>query len=306
MYSQTQTGRFEMEYTSGNKVIPVSFYVPEDYDSTKQYPFIYGWHGNQMPSTNMCDMLYSVIAKNEKAIVCCPDINSILSDGNMIGQVINGSLTYCFSTFKIDTSKTIISGFSLGGNIAYSVGLYSTEYFKGIITISPAINMSSYDQTMWDNVTKIRMATIEGDKDVNFDGVDSVMKEMLSKNANLLYLVKPGVQHLDPTYHQSQEFAQDYKKCYDYVLNTTSSIEINEDKSSNIKIVINSSNNNSLLLSSDSEIEKVTISDILGKTIYSSNPNSTSQEIDLDRGGLYFVNVKSKTESLTKKILLNK
>ena len=77
---------------------------------------------------------------------------------------------------------------------------------------------------MWNNINNIRMATIDGDQDFNFANVNSLMNQIKSYSADLYYLVKPGVQHDDNNYFGSQEFVNDYHKCYSYVLNLSNSV----------------------------------------------------------------------------------
>ena len=114
-------------------------------------------------------------------------------------------------------------GFSWGGGFAFQQGLLNTNLFNGIIGHAPAIG--SLNQTQWDNINNIRMATILGDKDMNFNAVNALMNSIISKGANLLYLIKPNVTHVDNAYFNSDTIIVDYRKCYDYVINEIQSAE---------------------------------------------------------------------------------
>ena len=62
--------------------------------------------------------------------------------------------------------------------MAFQLGLLNPLLFNGIIGFAPAIGMAQTSQGMWDNIARIRMATILGDQDFNFAAVDQLMKEI--------------------------------------------------------------------------------------------------------------------------------
>ncbi len=221
--AQVNTGRFSVSYNDNGVTRYIYVYVPESYDSTKTYPFLFGWHGASMPGSDMRDILYAVIARDIEAIVVCPDANQVQT-GDQLNSLINNSLYYATNNYKLDPEKFIVTGFSWGGQIAYQLGLQNPTLFKGIIGLSPAIGTGQFSQTMWDNIGKIRMATILGDKDFNYDAVNSLMESIINKGGQLLYKIKPGVEHADNTYYNSQEFLDDYKACYDYVTSSVSAV----------------------------------------------------------------------------------
>ena len=65
------------------------------------------------------------------------------------------------------------------------------------------------------------MATILGDKDFNYAAVSALMKNIQNAGGNLLYIEKPGVQHVDNTYFNSQAIIDDFRQCYDYIIGVT-------------------------------------------------------------------------------------
>lgn len=270
--AQVQTGFYVMNYDNSGVLSPIAFYVPEDYDATKSYPFIYAWHGGGMPAQDMVDLVYFAIANSKKAIVCAPDINDILSDNTRINALVSASLGYSFNNFNIDTNKTIITGFSMGGGMAFQIGLMVPEHIKGIITFSPAVSADYFNQTMWNNLSKSRIATILGDQDDNYSIVSGFMKDLQEQGANLLYLEKPGVEHADQTYYTSQEFANDYEKCYNYVLNIEQSEVINT-KGRNIMLYPNPAMESTNLYIELSELSNLSLQmyNNLGELIETSN-----------------------------------
>ncbi|MBI5323941.1 MAG: choice-of-anchor D domain-containing protein [Ignavibacteriae bacterium] len=217
LYSQPNTGNFTMQYTDRGITSFIYYWVPTDYDSTKKYPFLLAWHGAGDTGENNRNFFAYLLAQRINAILVCPDANNINGqDGTYFMNLTTASYNYTRATYKIDTSKIIVMGFSWGGAFAYQLGLSNPDMFRGIIGLAPAIG--SFDQTMWSNIKKLRMATILGDQDFNYNVVNSLMNRIKDSSAALLYLIKPGVQHVDNTYFNSQEIIVDLRQCYDYVI----------------------------------------------------------------------------------------
>ncbi len=223
--AQPNTGRFAESFDNGGVTSVINYYVPEDYDSTQTYPLFYSWHGAGMAGSSMRDVMYATIAQRIKAIVVAPDANN-LSTNQQLNNLINASYGRVMDLYSIDTTKRIVTGFSWGGQMSYQLGLQNPLLFDGIIGFAPAIGMGQMTQGMWDNITRIRMATILGDQDFNYAAVDQLMKEIPNRGGSLLYIVKPGVEHVDNMYFNSQEFRDDYERCYNYVLGIATSTDV--------------------------------------------------------------------------------
>ncbi|MEI6089206.1 MAG: T9SS type A sorting domain-containing protein [bacterium] len=313
LHSQT-TGLFTMDYTYNGVKYPISFYVPEDYSANQNYPMIFGWHGNGMPGTDMVSWLYSTIGQKEKIILVCPDIAGV-TDGTTLSSIINAALQYTSTTYKIDPGKMVVSGFSMGGGIAYQLGLQNPTLFKGIIGMSPAIGSGDFTQTMWDNIKSIRMATIDGDKDVNYQVVNTLMTDIKNKGGNLLYIVKPGVEHADQTYFSSQEYFDDYKRCWDYIFGNVS-VEDQTLTDFNINIFPNPITewaNVSYSIENQTYLT-ITIQNSLGEVISTAVNNqlvNSGNYTDLIETrsllpGVYFCTIKTDFSSETKKFVVVK
>lgn len=219
--AQPTTGAFSLSFENNGITSTISCYVPEDYDSTETYPFLYAWHGGGMQARHMRDMLYLVIARDLKVIVYCPDWNNIQSQ-QQFTLLKEASLAHARHYYSLDPDRFIATGFSIGGVTAYQLALNYPTLFTGVIGLSPAIDVMLFSETMWNNIGRVRMATILGDQDDNFTGVDVLMQDIRSRGGSLLYLIKPGVEHQDETYYNSPEFKNDYRACYNYVLGVTS------------------------------------------------------------------------------------
>ena len=216
LLSQPNKGNFTMEYTDRGIKSYIYFWVPEDYDSTKSYPFLLAWHGAGDTGENNRNFFTYLLAQRVGAILVCPDANNINGqDGSYFMNLTNASYSYTVTTYNIDTNKIIVMGFSWGGGFAYQLVLTNPNLFKGIIGLAPAIGQ--LDQTMWNNITKVRMSTILGDKDFNYSVVNKLMNDIKNAGGALLYLIKPGVQHVDNNYFNSQEIIVDLRQCYDFV-----------------------------------------------------------------------------------------
>lgn len=223
-FTQVYTGDFTISFQNNDVESTIQIYVPTDYDSTKSYKLMYGWHGQGMPAINMKNIIKGSFSTMNNMIVVCPDVNNLTGkSGDYLSNVITQSLGYAHQQYNIDTTDRVITGFSMGGAYAYQIGLGTGNFFKGIIGLSPAIGDLS--QSNWANITNINMATILGDQDFNFAAVDGLMKQIENQNGKLLYLVKPGVEHSDQNYFGSQEFIDDYNQCYDFVVGSSSVME---------------------------------------------------------------------------------
>ncbi|MFC2131190.1 T9SS type A sorting domain-containing protein [Bacteroidota bacterium] len=308
--SQPNTGNFAMQFDNGGITSMMYFYVPTDYDSTKSYPFIYGWHGAGMPGSNMRDMLYIVLAQNNNAIVCCPDANNLNGQPQqLLDNLINQSYGYTLSTYNIDTNKIVITGYSWGGRIAYELGLLNPQMFNGIIGLAPAIG--SFTDDMWNNITSIRMATILGDQDFNYAVVNALMNQVSDRGGDILYKIKPGVEHVDNTYFNSQEFIDDYEECYQFVLNASTGVYEQQGYINEISIRPNPVEDfvNIEINSAEKEIVDIRLITLGGNEIYhyqSSVPLSNFEHtitLEQHQSGIYFAIIRIGNKNFYKKII---
>jgi hypothetical protein len=303
LIAQTK-GSFAMTYNNSGVTNTIYFYVPTNYDSTKTYPMLFGFHGSGMPGSNMRDLLNIGISNKVDVIICCPDINNITSDGTRLNTLINASLSYTRSTYKIDSNKIIATGFSMGGGIAYQLGLINPTLFKGIIGISHAIGSTQFSQTMWDNIKKIRIATIDGTLDFNYTVVKGMISDITNKGGSILYIEKVGMDHTGTNgYFNTQEFKDDYLKCYNYVLNLSTDVEDNPNIS---KIGFNISPNpvsDFLTINKNQEIEKIEIFSAIGLKVIETEWQEKINVRNLPEG-IYFLIIKSENFTETKKFVI--
>ncbi|MFH1049302.1 MAG: T9SS type A sorting domain-containing protein [bacterium] len=313
-FSQPATGLFPMQYTDRGVVSQISFAVPEDYDSTKSYPFLLGWHGSGDSGNNMRNILYQLLSSRVGAILVCPDVNNVLSlESSYFNNLINASLDYTFNTYNIDAKKVIAIGFSMGGGISYQLGLLNPEIFTGIIGHAPAIGSGQFNQTMWDNITKIRMATILGTLDFNWTAVNALMLEIQNRGGELLYLVKPGVGHVDNNYFNSQEIYDDYMQCYKFVIGEVTGVKNLQNMSYDLLITPNPATDYIYINSKCPSGEyHIIISDMQGNSVFESKNftinNDSPIKLDVNNlsDGLYFLRLYAKEKIFTAKFIVLK
>jgi hypothetical protein len=296
---QPQTGNFDISYTDREVISSIYCWVPTDYDSTKSYPFLLGWHGAGDNGENTRNIFTYWLAQRVNAIIACPDANKINGlDGSYFTNLASKAYSYIRTNYKIDTTKMIVMGYSWGGGFAYQLGLLNPNLFTGIIGLAPAIG--TLDQTMWGNINKVRMATILGDSDFNYTAVNALMTDIKNRGAAILYLIKPGVKHNDPTYFNSQGIIDDFRACYDFV--TQQETEVKDyigNENCTISIYPNPTTDfvNLRINSTMTRSINIKLFDINGNIIYqnsdNSSPNELNQILDLSKysSGFYFLRV---------------
>ena len=281
LYSQLNTGSFNISWKApnGDEYI-IGVHVPDNYDPDKQYTFVLAFHGQGGNGANMRDFVYNLESKAQiETILYCPSYTNASSD--ILNNLINVCLQHSHENYNIDPNNKIACGFSAGGRLAYLLGLSNSDLFTGIIALSPAI--ASLDDTLWPNITKIKMATILGDKDFNFDLVDPFLKDIQNKGGDLKYILKSGVEH-GGLYWTTQQCAADYKICYDHVYNSSLKVD-NPTASTNYQLTLYPNPvENILNIQSASSIKTIQIYNLYGELLHVYQPNNEANySIDLSQ-----------------------
>ena len=89
------------------------------------------------------------------------------------------------------------------------------------------------------------------------------------------------------------------------VLHNTTGINELKIIRNELKVYPNPSNG-SFTISSNSNIDELKITDILGQTIYEAKSNTTNTTLQIDKPGIYFITVTTGKETTTKKVIINK
>ncbi len=141
-----QTGYFTTQVswtnTAGLQTRTLNVYVPTNYNSSKDYSLVIGFHGlGGAPSTYLQSIIY--YATNSyfgDVIIACPNEGVSSSSwfaGDEDFKIISAIINKMDGSHSIDLSKVFAQGFSFGGKSAYLHGLDEADYLKGIIAHSP-------------------------------------------------------------------------------------------------------------------------------------------------------------------------
>ncbi|MDQ1265207.1 MAG: large repetitive protein [Bacteroidota bacterium] len=204
-----QTGIFDKTIEMGTITRDVSFYVPGGPPS-KRFPLIIGLHPAQTPASAMRQLLQGS-AESLGAILACPEG----PDGD--GLAIMPLVDWIKKTYKVDSTKVILTGYSAGGYPTFQVGLSNTSTFKGLIGIAPSV--STYGINM-NSVSELGIAIIVGKSDGMYSGIKDFINAVNAKGGITKFIEKNGVGHTGQ-YFWSQEFVTDWNECYDFCINTS-------------------------------------------------------------------------------------
>lgn len=196
LYSAT-VGSFNVSIQYNNESRNLSFYVPNNYDSTQSYQLIIGLHGLGDNSTSYRDALINSLNLNQlftNTIFVFPD------GGNDQGRdfyfpagdenIIQASIDYAKSKYNISNNSIILQGFSLGGRSALKYGLDNPTKFKGLLLNAPAIQ-GIHDlnntpnigiQYNYANADKIPIYVTVGEEDYFYNYQTYFLVEKLKEN----------------------------------------------------------------------------------------------------------------------------
>lgn len=143
---KAQTGSFNKDVLFNGETRQISFYVPTNYDSTKQVGLVLCLHGFGDNSSNYRNAVINTLKWNtifSNSILVFPDGgNDANSDFYApAGDVsfIETTINYCKSNYNINSSEVILQGFSLGGRSALKYGLDHPTSFKALLLNTPAL-----------------------------------------------------------------------------------------------------------------------------------------------------------------------
>lgn len=209
-----QLGSFDKLTSFNGESRTLSYFVPSDYDSTKYYSLMVCLHGLGDNSNNFRNALIDYLSWNQfitQTIFVCPDggsdQNKDFYSPNGDEMIIVESINDAKANYKIDTTKIILEGFSLGGRSALKFGLENTEMFQGLLLNTPAIQgiadlnndegMSS--GYMYENASRIPISIIHGDEDIAYLNLDKLLyKKLLENNGIVQHYLVEGMAHSIP------------------------------------------------------------------------------------------------------------
>ncbi len=143
---KAQTGSFNKVVLFNGETRQISFYVPTNYDSTKQVGLVVCLHGLGDNSSNFRNAAINSLKWHtifSNSILVFPDggndansdFYAPLGDESFIETAIN----YCKNNYNINSNDVILQGFSLGGRSALKYGLDYPTSFKALLLNTPAL-----------------------------------------------------------------------------------------------------------------------------------------------------------------------
>jgi predicted alpha/beta superfamily hydrolase len=225
-----QTGNFEIQMNVNGNMRSVAFNVPLNYESTKSYALIVAMHPGGSDGKAMREMMNPALHQID-AIIACPD-----NPDNSIA-VIPIITNYCISNYNINQSKIIVTGYSMGGYSATHYAFDHSTNIAGLIDIAPAI--FDYESLNYSIVKNFPIAIIVGSEDDFISETTAMKSKIESQNGKLKYILKDGVQHMDP-YFSSIDFTNDWIECYNFIIQQSTTIN-NIDITQNLRPFIDQS-----------------------------------------------------------------
>lgn len=306
-FAQVELGDFQKSYVEpGSGTIRTYYlYVPEYYDSSESYPLLFSFHGSGQTGGIMRDFMKQTT--DIGAIICCPDHNNMTTTQELM-YMVDSSFAF-LDNYSIDENKRVITGFSFGAYTAYHIGLYNPDMFTGIIGISPLLDSAQMNTRKWENIRSIRMAAILGTADFNWIPANNLLTMMQDSAAKLLYLVKQDVSHSDIFYFNSQEYINDYKHCYNYIIGNTSVND--QDSEQDIVIFPNPFTNGFRIKTPENNtgITTIRLIDIQGKVVYRKGiinqqaGESVVISIDHLKNGTYLLQLTGREFNIVKEVV---
>jgi len=209
------TGSFTDAVLFNSQSRTISCFVPANYDSTANYQLMICLHGMGDNSDNYRNALISSLSWNTvfpNTIFICPDggddANSDFSSPAGDEAIIQKSIDYARLNYKIDSTKIILQGFSLGGRSALKYGMDHPVKFKGLLLNTPAVQ--GLDDALnlipgigvyynYTNTPKLPIYITYGGDDVIYQYTIDKIHDILKKN-NAIVKVIPvaGMAHTIP------------------------------------------------------------------------------------------------------------
>ena len=137
------------------------------------------------------------------------------------------------------------------------------------------------------------MSTILGTNDFNYDVVMPLMKQLQNDGAQLLYIEKPGMDHVGNPggYFFTQAFVDDFMKCYNFVLGITAGVpESSKISDAGYTIYPNPTTDYINVESKNGSMEKVEVYSQIGNRMLTVTTDSKIDVRNLE-SGMYFLRI---------------
>ena len=161
------------------------YYIPKSLNQSNPHPILMALHGMSEYTKPTCHK-WKKIAEEYNYILVCPVGNSFkeaylrspFDDRFGFTEI----LTYFDNNYSVNIDKSILVGFSRGGNIAIETGIMYPRKFKNIISIFGfynAFNSRTLQKTAHNTPFKhSNFLLITGQKDATFQSISNGQKEL--------------------------------------------------------------------------------------------------------------------------------
>lgn len=161
--------------------------VPDDYDSSRPYPLIFGWHWrggsmNDVAGTGFQGGYYGLEELADgSAIFVAPDgiDDGWANPGGRDIAFLDAMLERFESELCIDKSRIFSTGFSYGGMMSFAVGCARGDVFRAIAPMSGALYSGCEDG---DSPVAVWGAHGDNDEVVPLDDGEAGLQEFLDRN----------------------------------------------------------------------------------------------------------------------------
>lgn len=199
----------------------VSYFIPDDYDSTQSYQLMVCLHGLGDNSINYRNALINSLnwpSIYPNTIFVCPDGGSDqnkdfyrpIGDEDFIPTAIN----FIKAKYKINNTSIFLQGFSLGGRSALKYGLDHPADFKGLLLNTPAMqglmdlqnNPASSLIYNYQNAPSLPMFITVGETDYAYVfQVQALVRELKKAQAPVRFELVKNIGHTIPNATISQK-----------------------------------------------------------------------------------------------------
>jgi len=138
-----QKGTFRRAFRSkiDSTLQPYSIKIPENFDRSKKYPLLVLLHGSGSTDQGMLNQNLTANRCIEIAPYGRGTSNCFTTDGAEID--VKEAIDDVIRNYPVDTSKIILSGFSMGGYGAYRIFYEYPRFFKAVVVFSGNPNLAS-------------------------------------------------------------------------------------------------------------------------------------------------------------------
>ena len=152
---------------------PVFLYLPKHFIPFKQYPVFVALHGMEEEAQKTCEM-WQELADTRRFILLCPGGSNFKEAYTRSPIDDRARIITWFKTvqtrYRNIASKTILAGFSRGGNIALELGLKHPDLFPNVLCIFGFFNPKYSDSIYLDPKEKQqKVLFVTGKKDLTKD-----------------------------------------------------------------------------------------------------------------------------------------